>query len=218
MHNTTQKGFTIVEILIVVVVISILATITIVGFGAVRSRAIDTTLKVDAENGAKVLANDYTLNGLYPVSTAAANGGRGLTPTKGNTYTYSYNNSVFPQTYSLSASNPDSSNTYAVTSTNNVPTLVAAAPAPVITLQPESWTNYSHIFTSAATGSPTPTVQWQKSLDGATGWTNIAGATSPNLNTSDSVPCNPTYFRALYTNSGGTTSTNVVYLIGPCGD
>lgn len=49
-----EKGFTIVELLIVIVVIGILAAITIVAFNGVQQRARDTTAKSDASSILKV--------------------------------------------------------------------------------------------------------------------------------------------------------------------
>ena len=57
MRKNTQ-GFTIVELLIVIVVIGILAAITIIAFNGVQLRAIEASMKSDAANAAKVLAND----------------------------------------------------------------------------------------------------------------------------------------------------------------
>lgn len=61
-----QKGFTIVELLIVIVVIGILAAITIVAFNGVQSRAQDGAVRSDLANTAKkfeIYRIDY---GSYP--------------------------------------------------------------------------------------------------------------------------------------------------------
>ena len=47
------KGFTIVELLIVIVVIAILATITIVAYNGIQNRANDTAIQSDLNNFAK---------------------------------------------------------------------------------------------------------------------------------------------------------------------
>ncbi|HEX4728151.1 MAG TPA: discoidin domain-containing protein, partial [Jatrophihabitans sp.] len=53
--------------------------------------------------------------------------------------------------------------------------------APAVTLNPSDQTvapGTSVSFSAAASGVPTPTVQWQRSTDGGASFTNIAGATS----------------------------------------
>lgn len=116
--------------------------------------------------------------------------------------------------------------------------------APIITVQPYGTSVYvgdSVTLTSAATGVPTPTVQWQKaagagpttglpSLNGvlapwAVGtpgliypgddgypdplatWTNISGATSPAY-TFTAAATGTNRYKAIYTNSSGSTITN----------
>jgi len=61
-----NSGFTIVELLIVIVVIGILAAITIVSFNGVSGRAQIATLKSDLKNGSTQLGIYNTENGAYP--------------------------------------------------------------------------------------------------------------------------------------------------------
>lgn len=63
------QGFTIVELLIVIVVIGILAAITVVGFNGVQESATEATLKTDLANAERQLENAKTLAGSYPAST-----------------------------------------------------------------------------------------------------------------------------------------------------
>lgn len=86
--SRSKQGFTIVELLIVIVVIGILAAITIVAFNGVQRRAIESSLQADARNLSSVVQNDQTTNGVYPSTTTAANGGAGLTASGSNTLTY----------------------------------------------------------------------------------------------------------------------------------
>lgn len=75
--NRQLKGFTIVELLIVIVVIAILAAITIVAFSGVQSRARDSTRKSDLSNAAKQLKlylvtnGDSSLNGCGNANSLA---------------------------------------------------------------------------------------------------------------------------------------------------
>lgn len=64
-----QTGFTIVELLIVIVVIGILAAITIVAYNGVQGRAYDAAVKGDFKNFSKLLLNYQVLNGHLPANT-----------------------------------------------------------------------------------------------------------------------------------------------------
>jgi prepilin-type N-terminal cleavage/methylation domain-containing protein len=61
-------GFTIVELLIVIVVIAILAAITIVAFNGVQDRAKNTAMTSGINQYAKALINYGTINGQYPTT------------------------------------------------------------------------------------------------------------------------------------------------------
>lgn len=61
-----QAGFTIVELLIVIVVIGILAAITIVAYSGIQSRARDMTRQSDIKNVQKLVEMYYAENGSYP--------------------------------------------------------------------------------------------------------------------------------------------------------
>ncbi len=63
---TRQSGFTIVELLIVIVVISILAAITIVAFSGIQQRALDAVIRVDLKANRTKLLEYQTINGQYP--------------------------------------------------------------------------------------------------------------------------------------------------------
>lgn len=65
--QSRQKGFTIVELLIVIVVIAILAAITIVAFNGIQSRANDTAVKSDIAAFAKKVELWRVDKGTYPI-------------------------------------------------------------------------------------------------------------------------------------------------------
>lgn len=65
-NTATSSGFTIVELLIVIVVIAILATITIVAFNGVQQRAMNTAMKANVSSIAKVIRLYHAANDLYP--------------------------------------------------------------------------------------------------------------------------------------------------------
>ncbi len=67
----TTSGFTLVELLIVIVVIAILAAITIVSYGNISARAKTTQGATAAANTAKVAEAINADNSSYPMNTAA---------------------------------------------------------------------------------------------------------------------------------------------------
>lgn len=64
-----QSGFTIVELLIVIVIIGILATLVIVTFSGVQQKARDSERKTDINAVANVLEAFYANKGYYPSAT-----------------------------------------------------------------------------------------------------------------------------------------------------
>ncbi len=64
-----RSGFTIVELLIVIVVIAILATISIVAYSGVQTRARDTARMTGIKNLAKGIELFYAANGSYPMTS-----------------------------------------------------------------------------------------------------------------------------------------------------
>ena len=121
-NPSTQKqpahsGFTIVELLIVIVVIGILAAITIVAYNGITLRARTASVQTDMKNSANLLANDNTVNNSYPISIAAANNGQGLKSSPGTTYQYAYTSSG--NSYCLTGTNGTTS--YFSSSANPTP-------------------------------------------------------------------------------------------------
>jgi len=64
-----NRGFTIVELLIVVVVIAILAAITIVAYNGIQTRANNAAADTSVNTMAKKINNFYSLRGSYPATT-----------------------------------------------------------------------------------------------------------------------------------------------------
>jgi type II secretion system protein G len=68
-RTSTSRGFTIVELLIVIVVIGILAAITIVAYNGIQQRGRDAQRKSDITQIAKAVELYYADNGNYPQSS-----------------------------------------------------------------------------------------------------------------------------------------------------
>ena len=109
-----KQGFTIVELLIVVVVIAILAAITIVAYNGISKRAKDSAIQSTLSQGVKKLelAKVNESGGLYPASMAAA--GLDSFVNNGDTI-YSYGVSADSKTFCLALSK--AGRTYYITET-----------------------------------------------------------------------------------------------------
>lgn len=68
----TKPGFTIVELLIVIVVIAILAAITIVGYNGITRRANNTAIISAAKSSLNVINAYIGVNGTYPSPSGGA--------------------------------------------------------------------------------------------------------------------------------------------------
>jgi len=87
-NDKTSFGFTIVELLIVIVIIGILAAITIVSFNGVTSKANISKSQSDLKNMQKLIEMYKVDNGTYPNTSqtwyfsdaAGASGGDGFIP------------------------------------------------------------------------------------------------------------------------------------------
>jgi prepilin-type N-terminal cleavage/methylation domain-containing protein len=83
--RSKQRGFTIVELLIVIVVIGILAAITIVAYNGIQGRARVAAMQSNLQQAAKKLETYKVTNSdLYPPDLATA----GITAPDGTTYNY----------------------------------------------------------------------------------------------------------------------------------
>lgn len=83
LDQTKQKGFTIVELLIVIVVIAILAAISTVAYSGIQSRARDASRLADIQAINKAIMSYYAVHGTYPNETASP--GIGATETSQDT-------------------------------------------------------------------------------------------------------------------------------------
>jgi Divergent InlB B-repeat domain len=110
--------------------------------------------------------------------------------------------------------NPSAANT---TVTLDVPKSLTAnfAIAPAVTASPNDLTRRegaTATFAASASGTPSPAVQWQVSVDGGGSFTNVPGATSSTLSFTTQLADNGRRYRAVFTNSGGSATTAAAIL------
>lgn len=115
----TRNGFTIVELLIVIVIIAILAAITIVAYSGIQNRARLSALQSSLSQYAKSLEVwKLTNNNQYPASLSAAQTANLLKDTADADYTtYIVNSSSNPTHYCATATNSNGTK-YSVSSTS----------------------------------------------------------------------------------------------------
>src|ERR1035437_8730885 len=106
-----QSGFTIVELLIVIVIIAILATVTIVAYNGLTSQAKVAVMQSDLSSSSdqlklyQVTYESYptALDSNYCPSAPTVDTNRCLKASNGNTFTYSSDG----KTFNLTEKNPD---------------------------------------------------------------------------------------------------------------
>lgn len=177
------QGFTIVELLIVIVVIAILAAISIVAFTGIQNKAITASLQSDLSNAAKQLKLYYTANGAYPTSIdpvtycpTPADTNYCLKPSDNVVFTnYSANNASNPPTFSLNARHTNGTQFYVSENTN------PSGSSDTFTMAAISGTARTGSTLTAGALTPsaaTVTRQWQRASATTGPWTDISGATA----------------------------------------
>lgn len=111
---SSRRGFTIVELLIVIVVIGILAAITIVAYNGILQKATVASLTADLVSASKRLKLYQVDNSGYPItndcSASPAANSICLKSSSGTTYTaFQTNNTTNPQAFCLTALNSGTS-------------------------------------------------------------------------------------------------------------
>ena len=178
-----QHGFTIVELLVVIVVIGILAAITVVSYTGISQKAIVAMLQSDLTNSVPRLKMYQVEHGAFPATldtasncpTGPADTNYCLKPSSGNTFAYSSSSPY--STFTLTATNTNGTS-YRITD-NTGPVNVTTTPITAIaaitgTPQVDQVLTAGALTPSGATAS----YQWQSSAASGGTYTNISGATS----------------------------------------
>jgi Immunoglobulin I-set domain len=203
-------------------VFALIAVLCVAGCGSVNSNTapVITAQPVSTSVVAGATANFIAgANGL-PAPTVqwqvSTNGGTSYTAVAGANSTG----------LSFTTTAAQNGNLYEAVFTNSVGSVTTSAATLTVTTAPVITTNPTNVtatagtnatFTAAATGLPTPTVQWQVSTNGGTTFTNLAGATSTTLTLSAvTVAMSGNQYKAVFTNSAGTaTSTAATLTVNP---
>ena len=131
-HNSHHHGFTIVELLVVIVVIGILATITFVSYKGISDKAITAVVKSDLSNNSKILKLYQAEYGLYPSvldsnncpSLPTADTAHCLKSSQGYTISYTSNG----QSFTLTETKPLTSISYTIDETGTIALTVPIVP------------------------------------------------------------------------------------------
>jgi hypothetical protein len=171
-------------------------------------------------------ASQTVASGFSVTFTASASGYP--TPTvqwQQNTNGTTYTNIAGATSMTLTLTNVTPSQTgykYCAVFTNSRGSATTAAATltvelpPVITMNPANQSvaaGLSATFSAAATGSPTPTVQWQVSTDGGVTFVNIAGATNTTLTLTNVTATQNGYkYRAVFSDDVDSVATTAALL------
>lgn len=185
--NNKNSGFTIVELLVVIVVIGILAAITIVNYTGISAKANIATVQADLANASKKISMYYAQYGEYPhinsisgcpEAPSTIDNNYCIKFSNGSDFVYQYKTST---SYDLVATKGTAS--YKV-SDGGSPVDVSGNLTPITAIG--SIIGIAQTSQILTAGSLTPSdatvsYQWQSATAAGGAYTNIAGATSNTL-------------------------------------
>lgn len=129
-HVKLQSGFTIVELLIVIVVIAVLASITVVAYNGISNRAHKAAIETDLRNTKQRLEIYKATLGVYPTSTAqlgeanisASKGSYDVGGTSGGYANFYYCVTLTGDVFAVGARAKGSNQSYLISSSNGTTT------------------------------------------------------------------------------------------------
>lgn len=178
MKKRPQEGFTIVELITVIVIIGILAGISIVSYGMITRKTRIAAVQSDLANASKMMEMYYGTYGVYPTtfesdncpSMPNADTRYCLKSTDGGTFEYT---NVVPSAYNLKLTDSTGDIAYSISDDTKVVEVPAVCPTEFIPV-PGSSTYGTHDFcvmkyeaknvggvaTSQADGTPWNNIDW----------------------------------------------------------
>jgi prepilin-type N-terminal cleavage/methylation domain-containing protein len=146
-----RRGFTIVELLVIIVIIGILASVIIVSYSSISDKATISSLNADFSNSKKslMLFQTQSNSGSFPTAIncgAPTSTTICLVPSNGATFSYSVNNLVNPATFTLVATKGTTS--YQISDSSATPTLTPVSSGLVLNLDASNLSSYSGTGTS----------------------------------------------------------------------
>jgi prepilin-type N-terminal cleavage/methylation domain-containing protein len=131
-NRSFSCGFTIVELLVVIVIIGILAAITIVSYVGITNRAITASLQSDLSSAANQLKQYQVVNMAYPTSldcsSSPAANSICLKASNGNSLNYQVTTTASPQSFELYDTN--NTTNYVITDSSSVAKTNLTTPCP----------------------------------------------------------------------------------------
>jgi len=146
-HTEQSKGFTIVELLIVIVVIAILAAITIVSYNGITKQARQSALQSGLKQVATQIATYRAFNNSYPATLNDLNEGRGVETPSDASFSYTQTG----DTYCLDITSSEASLSYYISTASPSPQTGSCASVGPSYATRDGYTNLTYSYGSGDT-------------------------------------------------------------------